>query len=164
MIDTEGYRANVGIILSNSQGRVFWARRVGEDAWQFPQGGIRSEETPEQAMYRELAEETGLLPRHVEIVGYTSKWLKYKLPKRYMRRHVLPLCVGQKQLWYMLRLVDHDNCVDLTCDEHPEFEEWRWVDYWHPMSKVIFFKRRVYEKALTELAPLIFEPGQMPQK
>ena len=69
MIDSQGYRANVGIILCNKQRRLFWARRVGQNAWQFPQGGIREHETPEQAMYRELFEETGLQPEHDEIIG-----------------------------------------------------------------------------------------------
>ena len=54
MIDPDGYRPNVGIILLNASGHVFWARRVGRDGWQFPQGGMRSDETPLEAMYREL--------------------------------------------------------------------------------------------------------------
>jgi len=77
MIDSDGYRLNVGIILSNDEGRLFWARRIGQDAWQFPQGGIDKEESPEQAMYRELKEETGLDPNDVDILGCTQDWLKY---------------------------------------------------------------------------------------
>ena len=60
MIDTDGYRANVGIVLCNAAGQVMWARRIGQDAWQFPQGGIGANENPRDAMYRELWEETGL--------------------------------------------------------------------------------------------------------
>ena len=100
MIDSEGYRPNVGIIICNQQQQLFWARRVGQDAWQFPQGGINDEETPEEAMYRELEEEVGLKPHQVEIVGVTSDWLRYRLPKRFLRHHCKPLCIGQKQLWY----------------------------------------------------------------
>ncbi|MBT8439556.1 MAG: NUDIX domain-containing protein, partial [Gammaproteobacteria bacterium] len=51
MIDSEGFRANVGIIICNDKRELFWGRRVGQDAWQFPQGGINADETPEQAMY-----------------------------------------------------------------------------------------------------------------
>jgi putative (di)nucleoside polyphosphate hydrolase len=155
VIDSDGYRLNVGIVLSNGDGRVFWARRVGQNAWQFPQGGIRQDETPEEAMYRELFEETGLQPEHVQIIGCTREWLCYDLPPRYMRRGSKPLCIGQKQLWYMLRLIGDDSCVDLTANAKPEFDEWCWVDYWHPLSKVIFFKRDVYLQALREFAPLL---------
>ncbi len=164
MIDPDGYRLNVGIILSNNDGRVFWARRVGQNAWQFPQGGIRVDETPEQAMYRELAEETGMRREHVEVMGCTSDWLAYQLPPRYMRRNSKPLCVGQKQIWYMLRLVGDDSCVDLAATRKPEFDEWCWVDYWHPLTTVIFFKREVYLQALRELAPLLSPFGIGPRQ
>lgn len=155
MIDCDGYRLNVGIILSNDQGQVFWARRVGQDAWQFPQGGIDNEETPEQAMYRELKEETGLSPRDVDILGCTNDWLKYRLPKRYVRRNQIPICIGQKQIWYMLRMLGSESSVDLSVCDKPEFDCWRWVDYWEPARRVIFFKRKVYKRALKELEPLI---------
>src|SRR4030067_3098825 len=81
VIDEDGYRANVGIILCNQSGLVLWARRVGQDAWQFPQGGIRRDETPEQALYRELWEEIGLEPGHVAVIGCTRDWLAYRLPR-----------------------------------------------------------------------------------
>lgn len=155
MIDDEGYRANVGIILINDEGRVFWARRIGQDAWQFPQGGIDHSESPEQAMYRELHEETGLQPDHVEVLGCTRTWLKYKLPKRYVRRNQTPLCIGQKQIWYLLRMIGDEAAVNLHASPKPEFDHWRWVEYWKPSKEVIFFKRQVYEKALTELEPLL---------
>ena len=74
MIDSDGFRANVGIVLSNKDGKLFWARRTGMNAWQFPQGGIRPEEDVEDAMYRELREEIGLLPDHVEIIASTNDW------------------------------------------------------------------------------------------
>lgn len=156
MIDSEGYRANVGIILSNQEGRLLWARRVGQDAWQFPQGGIRRHETAEQALYRELREEVGLAPGDVEVIGCTRGWLRYRLPKRMIRRHRKPLCIGQKQRWFMLRLVGDEDHVRLDLSDKPEFDEWRWVGYWEPLEEIIFFKRKVYERALTELAPLLF--------
>jgi len=155
MIDEEGYRANVGIILSNDEGRVFWARRIGQDAWQFPQGGIDRSESPEEAMFRELREETGLAPDHVEVLGCTRTWLKYRLPKRYVRRNQTPLCIGQKQIWYMLRMLGDETSFDLAASPKPEFDHWRWVEYWAPSKEVIFFKRQVYEKALAELEPLL---------
>ncbi len=160
MIDSDGYRANVGIILSNTTGRVFWGRRIGQDAWQFPQGGIQPDETPDEALYRELHEEVGLLPRHVEIMGCTKGWLRYRLPKRFMRRNCKPICIGQKQIWYVLRFVGDESDVRLNLGEKPEFDNWRWVHYWYPIRKVVFFKRGVYRRALNELAPLA-SPGRI---
>ncbi len=152
MIDSDGYRPNVGIILSNGEGKLLWARRIGQNAWQFPQGGIRSDETPEEAMYRELTEEVGLGSEHVEVIGATRGWLRYRLPKRLIRRNSKPVCIGQKQVWFMLRLLADENEVRLDLTSHPEFDHWCWVDYWHPVMEVVHFKRDVYSRALQELA------------
>ncbi len=162
VIDSEGYRENVGIILSNSQGRLLWAKRIGQRSWQFPQGGIRRGESPEEAMYRELAEEVGLKPEHVEIIGSTRGWLRYRLPRRLVRRHSFPTCIGQKQVWFLLRMKGQESDVRLDCCERPEFDHWRWVDYWYPMQAVVSFKRGVYLRALRELAPLLFA-GHLPE-
>ncbi len=161
MIDSDGYRPNVGIILTNQAGRLLWARRIRQDAWQFPQGGIRAQETPKQAMFRELQEEIGLEPHHVDVLGSTRGWLRYRLPERFVRRHQKPVCVGQKQVWFMLRLVGEERFVRLDLSDNPEFDNWRWVDYWHPLREVVSFKRTVYKKALNELAPLIFSNGKL---
>ena len=158
MIDSEGFRANVGIIISNDAGQVFWAKRVGQDAWQFPQGGIKPDETAESAMYRELKEEVGLSPKHVEIIGFTNDWLKYWLPEKFIRQNSIPLCIGQKQIWYLLKLVADETSVNLGHSKKPEFDHWEWIDYWSPSKKVIEFKRNVYEQALKEFAPFLF-PG-----
>jgi putative (di)nucleoside polyphosphate hydrolase len=154
MIDDKGYRANVGIIISNPQGQVLWARRIGgANAWQFPQGGIDDDETPEQAMYRELQEEVGLLPQQVRVVASTSGWLHYDLPKQFVREHQLPLCIGQKQKWYLLQLLEDDSAISLTSSDSIEFDRWEWVSYWYPLDQVIDFKRDVYRRALKELTP-----------
>ncbi len=151
MIDIDGYRANVGIILSNEVGQVMWAKRVGQDAWQFPQGGISPGETPTDAMFRELWEETGLEADHVSIMACTPSWLRYKLPKRLLRRNSEPRCIGQKQLWYLLRLESSEDRFDLNASSKPEFDHWQWVDYWYPVDQVVAFKRRVYQCAMAQL-------------
>ncbi|MCI0399866.1 MAG: RNA pyrophosphohydrolase [Gammaproteobacteria bacterium] len=155
MIDSKGYRANVGIVLSNQEGQVFWARRAGMDAWQFPQGGIKPHETPMMAMYRELREEIGLKTEHVELIGATRSWLRYRLPRRFVRYQSRPLCIGQKQIWYLLRLIADESNVRLDGSRSPEFDCWRWVSYWDPIQEVVAFKRGVYRRALREFAPLV---------
>lgn len=156
MIDVDGYRLNVGIILCNQDNNVLWARRVGQDAWQFPQGGIMQGEAPKEALLRELHEEVGLCDNDIELLGTTQNWLKYDLPDRLIRHGSKPLCIGQKQIWYLLRFQSQESSIKLNCSDKPEFDDWRWVDYWHPLKEVVDFKHDVYHAALSELAPLIF--------
>lgn len=151
MLDKDGYRPNVGIILANGRDEVFWGKRVSQHAWQFPQGGIDRGESPEQALYRELAEEIGLRPDHVRILGRTRDWLRYQVPENWVRRDSRGIYRGQKQIWFLLRLVGRDCDVRLRATEHPEFDAWRWHDYWIPLDAVIEFKREVYQLALAEL-------------
>ncbi len=155
MLDREGYRPNVGIILCNAKNEVFWGKRIKEHSWQFPQGGIKRGETPEEAMYRELHEEVGLLPEHVRILGRTRDWLRYEVPMQWIKREWRGSYRGQKQIWFLLRLVGRDSDVSLRACDHPEFDAWRWNSYWVPLDVVIEFKRGVYEQALNELARFI---------
>ena len=162
MLDKHGYRPNVGIILINDRRQVFWGKRVREHSWQFPQGGIKSGEDPERAMYRELEEETGLKPHHVEIIGRTRDWLRYDVPQRWIRREWRGHYRGQKQIWFLLKMLGQDSDVTLKCDfEKPEFDAWRWHDYWIPLDTVIEFKRGVYKSALDELGRLIFSEDEL---
>jgi len=151
MIDEKGYRPNVGIIIVNKAGKLFWGKRVHQEAWQFPQGGIRPHETPQQAAFRELKEEVGLSPSDVRVLGRTQDWLYYDLPAHLIRQHSQPVCVGQKQIWFMFGLMVSEQKIRLEEHQTPEFEDWCWVDYWQPVQKVVDFKREVYQKALTEL-------------
>ncbi|WP_366515580.1 RNA pyrophosphohydrolase [Solimonas marina] len=171
MIDADGFRPNVGIVLCNADGQLLWAKRIGQQAWQFPQGGIQRGENPEQALFRELNEELGLDPEHVQILGVTRGWLRYRLPDRYLRRTRGRVCIGQKQKWFALRLTADEAEIRLDAGEKPEFDGWRWVDYWLPLDEVVDFKRAVYQAALRELAPLLpakprrrrrFAPGSHP--
>ena len=162
-IDEDGYRANVGIILMRDDGRLFLGGRAGGRGWQFPQGGIQRDEPFIKAMYRELEEEIGLAADDVEFVGETRDWLRYRLPRQYLRRGGLVRCIGQKQRWALLRLRAGEERLrfDAT-EEPPEFERFRWADYWEPVREVVFFKRDVYRTVLHEFGPVVFPAGLPP--
>jgi putative (di)nucleoside polyphosphate hydrolase len=158
MLDRDGYRPNVGIVLANPRNEVFWGKRVNQHAWQFPQGGIKHGETPIQAMFRELEEEIGLQAAHVRVLGRTREWLRYEVPEKWSRaRDAGEASVarspyrGQKQIWFLLRMVGRDCDVRLRASGHPEFDAWRWNEYWVALDSVIDFKREVYRQALIEL-------------
>ena len=152
MLDREGFRPNVGIILLNQKNQVFWGKRIRTHSWQFPQGGIDRGESPEQAMYRELHEEVGLQADHVRVVARTRDWLRYEVPDRYVRREARGHYKGQKQIWFLLQMQAHDWQLNFRATDHPEFDAWRWNDYWVPLDAVVDFKRGVYQMALTELS------------
>ena len=156
MIDENGYRPNVGMVILNQHSQVLWARRISPvGSWQFPQGGISEGETPTQAMYRELKEEVGLDPQDVEVLSQTEEWLHYDLPKKFIRTNQKPVCIGQKQKWFLLKLLSDDSSISLDENPKPEFEEWQWVSYWYPLNEVVEFKRGVYTLALKQLAPSV---------
>ena len=155
MLDRDGFRPNVGIILLNQKSQVFWGKRIRTHSWQFPQGGIDRGENPEQAMFRELHEEVGLHPQHVHVLARTRDWLRYEVPDRFIRRDARGHYKGQKQIWFLLQLVGYDWDLNLRATDHPEFDAWRWNDYWVPLDVVVEFKRGVYEMALLELARFV---------
>ncbi len=157
MIDSDGFRANIGIIVCNDFGNLLWTRRIGQNSWQFPQGGVDPGESAEQTLFRELKEEIGLGRQDVKILASTKSWLKYRLPNRYIRQNSHPLCVGQKQKWYMLRLTSNESQIRFDATGHPEFDDFMWVSYWYPLRQVIAFKQAVYRQALSELLPFVIE-------
>src|SRR5258706_10660164 len=132
MLDRDGYRPNVGIILANPKNEGFWGKRVNQHAWQFPQGGMKHGETPVQAMYRELEEEIGLHRVHVRVLGRTREWLRYEVPEKWSRHareggreggtEARNAYRGQKQIWFLLRMVGRDCDVSLRASGHPEFD------------------------------------------
>ena len=162
VIDSDGFRTNVGIVLIRDGGDAFLGRQVGGRGWQFPQGGVLAGEPLRAAAYRELNEEIGLSQSDVELVGQTSRWLRYRLPAKYVRRNRHPMCIGQKQRWFLMRLKRQNAQFDFERTPEPEFDQYRWVNFWEPVREVIYFKRAVYVRALTELALLAFPNGDAP--
>lgn len=155
MIDSEGFRIGVGIIVCNSQSEVLWARRIRQTVWQFPQGGIQVNETPEEALYRELNEEIGLKATDVKLLGATKEWLAYRYPPHLKRDYKPHFSIGQKQKWFLLHLINEQAEIRFDATNSPEFDQWQWVEYWHPLKQVINFKLAVYQTALKELNSLL---------
>jgi putative (di)nucleoside polyphosphate hydrolase len=162
-IDSQGFRANVGIVLMRDGGELFLGGRRDGRGWQFPQGGVRRYERPEDALYRELHEEIGLQREDVEVLASTSRWLRYRLPRQYVRRKGGQVCIGQKQRWFLLRMVADESRIAFDATSEPEFDSGRWVDYWWPVREVIYFKRGVYARALQELGERAFKDGPPPR-
>ncbi len=158
MVDREGYRPNIGIVLVNDRNEVFLGQRVRDHNWQFPQGGIDYGETPLQAMFRELHEETGLLPEHVKVMGRTQNWLRYDVPEQFLRHGNRGTFRGQKQIWFLLRMIGKDCDVCLHTTNHAEFDSWSWKRYWASMEYVVDFKRDVCRTALGELSRFLKRP------
>lgn len=158
MIDQDGFRLNVGAILFNDKKELFWARRIRHKGWQFPQGGLHEGETPEAALFRELYEEIGLTEADVAVEACTPEWLPYRLPEHLIRRHQTPICYGQKQKWFLLRLMSQENQICLTRTDTPEFDSWRWVNYWYPLKHIIEFKRQVYQQVLQDFSGILSIP------
>ena len=154
VIDKNGYRKNVCIVIANNKEKVLLARRVNDKGWQFPQGGVLTGETYREAMYRELYEEVGLLQDDIEIIAATSRLYFYRLPEAFVNRHRKQICIGQKQKWYLLRLRASPKQINLNATAKPEFDSYKWMDYWDPIDEVIDFKRAVYMLALQQLDKL----------
>ncbi len=144
----DDYRPAVGIVIFNHKGQVFLGRRArqrGFWVWQFPQGGIDKGETATEAAYRELHEETGLLKKHVKILGEIEPWLYYDLPKEKRKRWR-----GQKQKWFALRFKGHKKDFDLNIETPPEFSRYEWGHLEDACHLIVPFKRNVYKTIANE--------------
>lgn len=145
------YRPCVGIVLINKSGLVFTGERIDtQGAWQMPQGGIDDGETPLEAALRELGEEIGLLPDHVDVTGETKGWITYDLPDHLYGKVWGGKYGGQKQKWFKMRLKVSDADINIET-KHPEFARWRWSTKDQLLADIVPFKRSVYEHVVKEL-------------
>ena len=135
-------------MLVNGEGRVFVGKRIDNkegDWWQMPQGGVDPGEDMDAAMLRELGEETGLEPRHLEIVDRMPEELFYDLPADLQGKLWGGRYCGQRQTWYLVRFTGKDGDIDLGAHKHPEFCEWKWVDAELLPELIVPFKKPIYE-------------------
>lgn len=151
------YRPAIGIIVVNRRDQVLIGRRNDlVDQWQFPQGGIDPNETPNSAVLRELKEETGISQENVEILDHTQEYLKYDYPHSVIQELNVKKTwryAGQQLQFFLLRYHGLDENIDVHKVANPEFDAWKWVDYWEPLRLIVEFKHDLYHRALTELAP-----------
>lgn len=148
------YRPCVGIVLLNDKGEVFVGRRNdigGEQAWQMPQGGVDSGETPEAAALRELREETGV--RSVRVLAETREWLTYDYPPELQSRSFVKRFKGQRQKWFAMRFDGPESEIDLGW-RHAEFDAWEWRAMEDLPELIVAFKRPVYEAVVREFRHL----------
>lgn len=150
----KSYRPNVGVVLFNRKGMVWYGRRTGEffenDAcrWQMPQGGVDNGEDIAAAAFRELKEETGVSSARLLIV--TPGWLAYDFPAGYKKKN----WKGQRQKWAAMMFEGDDSEIDLNADDCQEFDAWRWGELEEAPTMIVPFKRKIYGELVTTFAPL----------
>ena len=147
------FRTNIVILLVSKENKVFWGKRIKENSWQFPQGGVEHSEVPIMGMYRELKEEVGLMPCDVKVLDVSKRWSYYKIPSLLIKKNN-PSFIGQKQKWFLLRLLSLDCVIDINSNS-AEFDTWTWVNYWHPINNIIKFKQKVYLQSLKEFSHIL---------
>jgi len=152
-MDKKNYRKGVGIIIVNADGQFFLGKRIGAEAWQFPQGGIDEGETPSEALYRELHEETGLSENKVEVLAISKRWLVYHIPHVFQRSR--KKYDGAMQKWFLLKLTGNNKDINLNAVDHAEFDAWKWGDEEMAIKSVIRFKRAVYQSILSEFSEVL---------
>jgi putative (di)nucleoside polyphosphate hydrolase len=143
------YRPCAGVMLLNREGKVFVGQRIDNtlEAWQMPQGGIDPGEDPRDTAIRELGEETGIAPEHVELIAEAPEELVYDLPADMIGKVWKGRYRGQRQRWFLFRFTGSDADVNIAT-EHPEFRAWRWSDPADLPRLIVPFKRELYEQVL----------------
>ena len=151
------YRPCVGIMMANRQGQVFVGQRIDSkegDAWQMPQGGIDDGESAEEALVRELWEETGVTADLIDVIARSAQEHLYDLPEELAGRLWGGKYRGQAQRWFLLRFKGEDEQIGIAT-EHPEFSSWRWVDADQLVELIVPFKRPVYRDVVQEFRELL---------
>ncbi|MEM8752254.1 MAG: RNA pyrophosphohydrolase [Pseudomonadota bacterium] len=150
------YRPCVGLVVLNRAGEVFAGQRIDNpgDAWQMPQGGVDPGESPRDAAYRELGEETGIAPAAVDLLAETPDWIPYDLPLDLVPKLWKGRFRGQKQKWFLLRFLGRDAEIDIE-QEHQEFSRWRWMAPDELIGRIVPFKRPTYEAVFEAFADRI---------
>jgi len=151
-MDLSRYRPNVGVVLFNQAGQVWYGRRADTPpphCWQFPQGGVDEGEDLYPAALRELQEETGVVS--TRLLGRTQGWIIYDYPPEVFARRPHGF-LGQKQVWFALEFTGDD--AEIRLDQHAqiEFDAWRWGALGEAPGLIVPFKRAAYESVVATFA------------
>ena len=135
-------RLGVGIIILNQNNDVFVGKRKDNpiDKWQMPQGGIDGNESP--------LEETSI--KRIKILKEIVNWLDYELPPNLLGKIWKGKYRGQKQKWFIVKFIGNESEINLNT-KHPEFIEWKWINYNLLTEVIVDFKKEVYQKLKIEL-------------
>ena len=146
------YRPCVGIVLIK-KGKIFAGQRLDykSSAWQMPQGGIEDNESPKDAAFRELKEETGIKKKHIKIISESKNWLRYDLPEELISKLWNGKFVGQKQKWFAMEFFGSDTDININT-KFPEFSQWKWMTADQLINSIVPFKKNVYKKILTKFS------------
>ena len=150
------YRSGVGIMLINRDKHIFVGKRIDNhsDAWQMPQGGLDVGETEDEAMFRELKEETGILDGSVKVLQKSKLYYYYNLPYKLQKKFWGGKYLGQKQRWYLLEFVDDDSAINVKTED-PEFSHWKWIARQDIVDVIVPFKRELYEDVIREFSKFL---------
>ncbi len=152
------YRRCVGACIINDNQQVFVAERLNiPGAWQMPQGGIDAGEMPKQALFRELKEEIGVSSKHFKVIARAKNWMQYDFPESVMHKRFYGKNVGQTQIWYLLKFLGKDSDIDLAATIHPEFRDFKWVEFSQLSELAVDFKKHIYDAIISEFEPLARE-------
>lgn len=148
------FRRGVGMMILNKDRHIFVGKRVESkfEAWQMPQGGILTGETPSRAVFREMKEEIGCDKGN--IVAETKKWYSYNIPDFLINKLWAGQYKGQKQKWFLLEFTGLDSDINIHT-ENPEFREWRWVSINEILDIIVPFKKRLYLAVIKEFQNLL---------
>ncbi len=147
-----GYRAGVGMVVTNNQGKIFIAERQDiQNAWQLPQGGIDENETPLEAAYRELFEETGICKKSLVYLQQSSDVYSYDFTDNIAKSKFSNRYVGQAQVWFLFKFLGHDSSINLH-QNHPEFRQWRWALSTEVIDLIAEIKKEVYKQVFYDFS------------
>ena len=152
MVTLSQPRPCVGVVIVNNDKKVFVGKRVmkkgvKDEYWQMPQGGIDAGEEPEEALKRELMEEIGAKPEHLDVIAVSKNWYSYHIPKKFQKRHF----ASQAQKWFLVKFTGKDEDLDVK-QLKPEFSEWKWEDFKKVPKLVIDFKKDVYKQIFKDFS------------
>ena len=145
------YRSGIGIVLVNKNREIFVGKRIdnNSNAWQMPQGGIDVGESEDEAMIRELREETGIIESNIKLLQESHSYFYYNLPYKLQKKFWGGKYLGQRQRWYLLEFTGDENAINVRT-EHPEFSDWKWVSKEEVTRNVVSFKRQLYKDVIEE--------------